>query len=91
MIEIFGVAVSYEVAILLSVFLVDEILPFLPMKYNGLAHGLVRLLTKVHIRPGRDERIELVLRRLDELKYEVDASKLDSLIKEVREGGGRGR
>jgi hypothetical protein len=50
MIEILGVTFTVEMLIALGVaFAVDELLPFLPTKYNGIAHAVILGLKKAKI------------------------------------------
>ena len=72
MITFLGITMSYEVAILLASFLISEVLPFLPNKYNGLAQSLVELLGKVKLRKAPDQRIEILLDRLEDLENKLD-------------------
>ena len=76
MIELLGVAISAEMLITLGVaFLIDEILPFLPTKYNGILHAVVLGLQKSRI--GRnnksvDAKIDKVLSLMEKWDHQAE-------------------
>jgi hypothetical protein len=63
---------SYEVALLLLAFVIDEILPFIPNKYNGLAQSALELLSKVRLRKDPDNRIEILIDKIEKLTNEIE-------------------
>ena len=86
MIELLGLSLSYEaVIVLLVAFGVDELLPFLPTKANGIVHAVVLGLKKSQLFKGtkpKDDRIDEVLKLM---------RKWDERATEITEDDGRGR
>lgn len=77
MIELLGLTLSGEAIIALGVaFLVDEVLPFLPTKYNGIAHAIITGIKRTKIgKPSKlDEKLDRVLNLME--KWDYDASSL---------------
>jgi len=89
MIEILGITLTAEMLITLGVaFAVDELLPFLPTKANGIAHAILLGIKKAKITkrrgPGED-KLDRVLAELEALKELQEAGPaIDRVLKEVR-------
>ena len=93
MIEILGVTLTVETLITLGVALaVDELLPFLPTKANGIIHAIMLGLKKAKISriktPG-EKKLDLVLAKLEALQeIQETGSKIDRVVRDIQ---GRGR
>lgn len=89
MFEVLGVTLTLETVVTLGVaFLVDEALPFLPVKANGILHAVILGLKKSKIgrRPSKQEdKLDLVLAKLEALEQlQETGTKIDSVLKQVR-------
>jgi hypothetical protein len=89
MFEILGITLTLETVVTLGVaFLVDEALPFLPVKANGIVHAIVLGLKKSKLgrRPSKQEdKLDLVLSKLEALQeLQETGNKLDDVLKQVR-------
>lgn len=79
MIELLGVAITGEMLVTLGVaFAIDELLPFLPTKYNGIAHAVILGIKKAKIgrrsKPELDQKIERVLTLME--KWDRSATEI---------------
>jgi len=71
MIEILGIKLTYEAAAFLVLFILDELVPYLPIKGNNfvqVAHGLVGQLKSFR---KEDDSIRAVKAKLEEIQKEV--------------------
>lgn len=89
MIELLGVAITGEMLIALGVaFAIDELLPFLPTKYNGIAHAVIMGIKKARFsnKPSpQADKLDQVLEKLQELQeLQETGGKIDSIVRNVR-------
>jgi hypothetical protein len=89
MFELLGITLSIEtVATLAVAFLVDELLPFLPVKANGIVHAIVLGLKKSKLgrHPSKQEdKLDMVLAKLEALEQlQETGTKIDNVLKQVR-------
>jgi hypothetical protein len=89
MIELLGITLSIEtVATLAVAFFVDELLPFLPVKANGIAHAVVLGLKKSKLglrQSDKEDKLDLVLAKLEALEQLQEVGpEIDDVLKQVR-------
>jgi hypothetical protein len=89
MFELLGITLSIETVATLGVaFLVDELLPFLPGKANGIFHAIVLGIKKSKLgrKPSKQEdKLDLVLAKLEALEQlQETGTKIDNVLKQVR-------
>jgi hypothetical protein len=89
MFELLGITLSIEtVATLAVALIVDEVLPFLPGKANGIVHAIVLGLKKSKLgrHPSKQEdKLDLVLAKLEALEQlQETGTKIDNVLKQVR-------
>jgi hypothetical protein len=89
MIELLGITVTYELLVGLGVtLLIDEVLPFLPTKANGIVHAIVLGVKRSKLArksSPQADKIDEVLDKLNELKeMQENAEKIDRVVRSVR-------
>jgi hypothetical protein len=83
MIELFGITIAYEAVIaVITALAIDELLPFLPTKANGITHAIVLGIKKSQLgrKAGKqdNEKIDEVLqlmRKWDEQATQITEEK----------------
>jgi hypothetical protein len=70
MIELFGITIAYEAIVaIITALAIDELLPFLPTKANGITHAIVLGIKKSKL--GRDAK-------------RVESEKIDEVLQLMR-------
>lgn len=72
MIEIYGVKLSVEVATFFMLFLIDELLPYLPVKGNNFVQVVQGLIGQLKFFRKEDDAIRAVKSKLQEIQDEVN-------------------
>lgn len=71
MIEFFGIKLSVEAAAFLVLFLVDELIPFLPVKGNNFVQVAQGIIGQLKLFRKEDDSIRALKVKIEELKEEI--------------------
>ena len=71
MIEFFGIKLSVEAAAFLVLFLVDELIPFLPVKGNNFVQVAQGIIGQLKLFRKEDDAIRALKVKIEELKKEI--------------------
>jgi accessory gene regulator protein AgrB len=71
MIEFFGIKLSVEAAAFLVLFLVDELIPFLPVKGNNFVQVAQGIIGQLKLFRKEDDAIRALKVKIEELKQEI--------------------
>lgn len=71
MIEFFGIKLSIEAAAFLVLFLVDELIPFLPIKGNNFVQVAQGIIGQLKLFRKEDDAIRALKVKIEELKEEI--------------------
>jgi hypothetical protein len=71
MIEILGIKLSYEAAAFLVLFLVDELIPFLPIKGNNFVQVAQGIIGQLKLFRKEDDAIRALKVKLEAIKEEI--------------------
>jgi hypothetical protein len=71
MIEFFGIKLSVEAAAFLVLFLVDELIPFLPVKGNNFVQVAQGIIGQLKLFRKEDDAIRALKVKIEELKEEI--------------------
>jgi accessory gene regulator protein AgrB len=71
MIEFFGIKLSVEAAAFLVLFLVDELIPFLPVKGNNFVQVAQGIIGQLKLFRKEDDAIRALKVKIEELKEEL--------------------
>lgn len=71
MIEFFGIKLSVEAAAFLVLFLVDELIPFLPIKGNNFVQVAQGIIGQLKLFRKEDDTIRALKAKIEELREEV--------------------
>ena len=89
MIELFGITMTYEVAAFAFLFLLDEIIPLLPIRANNITQFIARLAQLAAPLRREDEAVKRILEKLSEVQDELNDLKaerrLDDVLRETRQ------
>lgn len=72
MIEIYGIKLSVEATAFLVLFLIDELLPVLPIKGNNIVQAVHGLVQKIKPFRKEDDAVRNVKERLREIQREIN-------------------
>lgn len=72
MIEFFGIKLSVEATAFLALFILDEIIPYLPIKGNNFVQAARGLIGQLKGFRKEDDAVSAVKAKLEEIKKEVD-------------------
>lgn len=71
MIEFFGIKLSFEAAAFLVLFLVDELIPFLPVKGNNFVQVAQGIIGQLKLFRKEDDTIRALKVKIEEIRKEV--------------------
>jgi hypothetical protein len=71
MIEILGIKLSYEAAAFLVLFLVDELIPFLPVKGNNFVQVAQGIIGQLKLFRKEDDAIRALKVKIEEIQKEI--------------------
>jgi hypothetical protein len=71
MIEFFGIKLSVEAAAFLVLFLVDELIPLLPVKGNNFVQVAQGIIGQLKLFRKEDDAIRALKVKIEELKQEI--------------------
>lgn len=72
MIEVLGIKLSVEAAAFLILFLLDELVPYLPIKGNNLVQVAQGIVGQLKLFRKEDDAIRAVKEKLKEIQKEVN-------------------
>lgn len=72
MIEFFGIKMSIEAAAFLILFLLDELVPYLPIKGNNLVQAAQGIVGQLKLFRKEDDAIRSVKQKLAEIQKEIN-------------------
>jgi hypothetical protein len=71
MIEILGIKLSYEAAAFFVLFLVDELIPFLPVKGNNFVQVAQGIIGQLKLFRKEDDAIRALKVKIEEIQKEI--------------------